>query len=355
MKKRIVTALIVCTMLMTTACSFGGKVSEEQLREEIRAELYNEVRSEVESEVRQSLSVEIEKRAKELIAEGYTGEEEIDTPDVDIEPIVVDPDVTGDDTNPVVEANDNKAEIEELMVQASNLYSEGNSQVKTANINTIDEQILELNTYDFSGKKITFLGDSITYGVGSTTVIEGQRKSYVYFLQEVLGCEVKSYCVPGGCIGRYSDFIVPSFTSSIPDDTDILVVMAGFNDFSNFNGNYSDDSMDEGSFKGEVNYFMNILRNHVPDKPIYFVTIYQNVCEDGNESVPLVKFMNYIKEAAPNYDIRIIDLYGEGFMDNHDDTSQLAYFNDVIHPNENGYMLLGHHIAAHLVADQWSY
>lgn len=353
MKKKIVTALVICTMLMTTACSFGDKVNEAELREQIRSELYDEVRSEVELEIRHSLESEIEKRAKELIAEGYTGEDEIDDSVDDSE--VTTPDITVDVIDPVVEANDNKVEIEELMVQASNLYSEANSQVKTANINTIDEQILELNTYDFSNKKITFLGDSITYGVGSDTVVEGQRKSYVFFLQEVLGCEVKSYCVPGGCIGRYSDFIVPSYISFIPDDTDILVVMAGFNDFSNFNGNYSEDSTAEGSFKGEVNYFMSMLRNQMPDKPIYFVTIYPNVCEDGNESVPLVKFMNYIKEAADNYDIRIIDLYGEGFMDNHDDTSQLAYFNDVIHPNENGYMLLGHHIAAHLVQDQWSY
>lgn len=353
MKKRLVTALIVCTMLMTTACSFGGKVDEAELREQIRSELYDEVRNDVEKEVRQSLNSEIEKRAKELIAEGYTGEEDIVEPDTDLEP--TDSDADTQVVEPVVDANDNKAEIEALVAQANNLYSEGNSQAKTANIYTVDEQILELNTYDFSNKKITFLGDSITYGVGSDTIIEGQRKSYIFFLQEVLGCEIKSFCVPGGCIGRYSDFIVPSYTSFIPDDTDIVVVMAGFNDFSNFNSNYSDDSNAEGTFKGEVDYFMTILRNQVPDKPIYFVTMYPNVCEDGAEGVPLVKFMNYIKEAAGNHDIRVIDLYGEGFMDNHDDTSQLAYFYDVIHPNENGYMLLGYHIASHLVQDQWNW
>lgn len=56
-----------------------------------------------------------------MIAEGYTGEDEIDDPVDDSE--VTTPDITVDVIDPVVEANDNKAEIEELMVQASNLYS----------------------------------------------------------------------------------------------------------------------------------------------------------------------------------------------------------------------------------------
>ena len=146
MKKKIVTALVICTMLMTTACSFGDKVSEAELREQIRSELYDEVRSEVELEIRHSLESEIEKRAKELIADGYTGEDVIVDPVDDSEVTTLD--ITVDVIDPVVEANDNKAEIEELMVQASNLYSEANSQVKTANINTIDDQILELNTYN---------------------------------------------------------------------------------------------------------------------------------------------------------------------------------------------------------------
>lgn len=49
---------------MTTACSFGDKVSEAELREQIRSELYDEVRSEVELEIRHSLESEIEKEPR---------------------------------------------------------------------------------------------------------------------------------------------------------------------------------------------------------------------------------------------------------------------------------------------------
>lgn len=352
MKKRLISLLIVGMTFFTTACSFGNEINEAELREQIRAELYTEIRESVEAELRSSIEAEMEKkaedRAKELMDEAINKKlENIIVTNPVSSDLVIEPVTNGD------EVYDNKNEIMDLVSQLNTKYGDANSQVKTADIYVLDEEILALNTKDFSGKKIAFLGDSITYGTGSTTYVDGHVQGYPDFVAEYLGCDARVFAMPGATVGRYNDYVVASYVSMIPKDVDAVIVLAGVNDYFSFNDRYIEDSCEDGDYKGEINYFMNSLRGQCPDQPIYFMTIYSNRCEENTPGTELTKFMNYQKEAAANYDIKIIDLYAEGYMDNHDDTSLLAYFSDSIHPNENGYMMLGHHVASHLVQDQW--
>jgi len=368
MKKKLLAGLIIGTMLTTTACSMGQQnqtVSLEELRVQVRAEMYEEVRAEAEAEVRASMQEEIDSQVEALLEERLAEElANITAPqpeftDDDIEETDVDQ-IIGEaaSVSGVTVSADNREAIEALVDAEEIMFRDANSYVKTLDIFETDKKIIALNTHDYSDTKITFLGDSITYGVGAEETVNDNPKSFVYYVQEMMGCEINNLSVAGCSLGGYGgDTSIANYVQYIPDDTDMIVVMGGVNDFLGYNSYYIDDNAEDGTYKGEVINVMESIRNRFPDIPVYFITLYPNKAEDVATVTGkglFSSYMGYQVTMAERYNIRIIDMYGTGYLDNSaDDNTYHEFFYDLIHPNDNGYRLIGKHVAAQIIKDQW--
>lgn len=80
----------------------------------------------------------------------------------------------------------------------------GNTYDKTLKINELDRKILSAANCSFPNVSISFVGDSITEGVGGNEDASGNKISYVNYVQEALHFgTVTNNGVAGSTIGDY--------------------------------------------------------------------------------------------------------------------------------------------------------
>lgn len=254
------------------------------------------------------------------------------------------------------EQQENFAEAREL------LYTLKNSKDKTSRINQMDRQILENNAYDFSGKNIVFIGDSITEGITSAVDANGNRISYVTYADSYLHFKkALNHGMGGRMFSVYGDeelSLALNFGNVTNVDSDIIVVFAGVNDYLSTPANkrFGDinDKLSTAGYCGSVRYFMKQLQEYYGDREIFFVTTYNNAkkvtCNytDINGQPTLNDYMEVQRKLAKEFGFHVIDLYKTGLMDCSDKESSDFYLRDGLHPKDNGNIVLGEHIAAEL-------
>ena len=143
---------------------------------------------------------------------------------------------------------------------------------------------------DLIGKKVWFLGDSITEGVG-TSCAEA-RFSEVLKKNANLG-EIRNYGISATRIARQqglgenADFVdLNSFCErfdQMEDGADAIVVFGGTNDYGHGNapfGSFEDRTMD--TYCGALHYLMSGLITKYPTSTIVFLTPIHR----ENENVP---------------------------------------------------------------------
>ena len=121
---------------------------------------------------------------------------------------------------------------------------------------------------NIKGKKINFLGDSITEGVGT----KGEGKIYWELLAEREGCICRGYGIGGTCIARqqvpskyerHNLYFRPRVAEMDPD-ADVIVVFGGTNDYGHGDaalGRMSDRTDD--TFYGALhNLFIDIINKY---------------------------------------------------------------------------------------------
>ncbi len=223
--------------------------------------------------------------------------------------------------------------------------------------NMEDQRYLENRRTDFSDKKIACLGDSIT--AAANLEDEENYLSYAYpaVLGEVLGAdEVYNLGIGGSSIGRYwADAFVERY-KSIPEDTDIIIVMGGTNDGFCLSkeefGTLSERK--PWTFCGDLDELMRGLRENYPDAEIYFVTPLPNILQDylmreRDYLLPQRYLVNVILTLSAEYDYHVIDLYNSNILDSHDADIVSDYVPDGVHASKEGYRILAEHIAAEVV------
>lgn len=119
------------------------------------------------------------------------------------------------------------------------------------------------------GKKIAFLGDSIT----AATSLDGYR--YWQLIGEKTGCVCLNYGVGKSRLATVDTDDVDSFVTRAADmDTtaDAVFIMGGTNDvgLNTLLGEWA--STDESTFYGAINALIALLRANYPGKPIVFAT-----------------------------------------------------------------------------------
>lgn len=201
---------------------------------------------------------------------------------------------------------------------------------------------------NLKGKKVFFLGDSITQGLGASTY----DKSFVPMFAELSDAEVKNYGVCGtriarqrikfGCDQWNRDFLERA--DEMEPDADIVIVFGGTNDFGHGDAKIGDfNSRSEYTFYGAMHCLCEKLLNKYPDAEIVFITPLHRLGEEiplkengiPNE-VSLSGYVSIIKEVAGYYGLPVLDLFSISGIQPSVEIIKKEYMPDGLHPSDKG-------------------
>lgn len=211
---------------------------------------------------------------------------------------------------------------------------------------------------ELKGKKIVFLGDSITEGHGTT----GRDKHFVTLVGQWGECrEVKNYGIGGTRFAKQSkpsanprwDLDFCSRIEELDEDADIVVVFGGTNDYGHGDapvGTFAD--RDQYTFYGACHHIMTRIHERFPGKPAVIMTPIHRLGEANPDcnGRPLKAYVDIIREMAEYYAIPVLDLYAESGIQPAVDIIRTTYCPDGLHPNDAGHVLLAEKIFAYLKA-----
>ncbi len=209
---------------------------------------------------------------------------------------------------------------------------------------------------DLKGKKINFLGDSITEGCGTSA----PENTFIEILKREYGlAQARNYGKGGTRIARQSEIKDPDnprdkdFIMRAEDmdaDADIIVVFGGTNDYGSGQaplGSIDDSTM--FTFYGAVRILCENLIKKYPSSTVVFITPLHRWNENGGlgtwkpEGVvqhPLCDYAKAVKEACERYSVPVLDLFSEGAMPYNIPEWSKKYSTDGLHPNDEGHILI---------------
>ena len=209
---------------------------------------------------------------------------------------------------------------------------------------------------ELKGKKINFLGDSITEGVGTAC----KEEIYLNLLRKAEGlAEARNYGISGTrlAVQNGPEDWGPAYSvryTEMDEDADIVVVFGGTNDFGHGNapiGQFSDRV--NTTYYGACHVLMQGLIEKYPAAAIVFMTPLHRLSEDepsmGN-GLPLKRYVEILKEVAEFYSIPVLDLFAMGGIQPRVPVQQEKYCPDGLHPNGEGHELIASRLAGFLKA-----
>lgn len=205
------------------------------------------------------------------------------------------------------------------------------------------------------GKKIAFLGDSITRGA----YLENESDCYSELVRETVNWGAfYNHSVPGSRIGEYIGLdpkrIKGSFLErfpEMPDGMDIVVVFGGTNDFGIGNAPMGESSdYDPYTFCGAVNLLMDRLKDKYPDATIIVILPLHR----RNENTPnefsgavLEEYIRVIRKKALENGFLVCDLRNAPGLKG-DDRYYSMLMDDGIHPLEEGHRIIANEFLKYL-------
>lgn len=211
---------------------------------------------------------------------------------------------------------------------------------------------------ELTGKKINFLGDSITEGVGTTSV----DKTFASIInKECKLAAARNYGIGGTRFARQSKPSVnprwdKDFCSRIDgmdSDADIVVVFGGTNDFGHGDavlGSFGGHTTD--TFYGACHYLMENILKKFAGSAVFFLTplpradvsVIENNKYKGNGAEYLKTYADIIKEVAAYYSIKVLDLNTECGINPVIPEINKKYYADGLHLNDEGHKYLAQRI-----------
>ena len=218
---------------------------------------------------------------------------------------------------------------------------------------------------ELKNKKIVFLGDSITEGVG----VANPENRFVDRIENKTGAICKNFGIGGTRIAKQTipspserwdmDFI--SRVSELDEDADIIVVFGGTNDWGHGDaklGNF--ENHDPFTFYGGLHTLYTSLIEKYPASQIVVLTPLHRLGELDHvirEDMPqaskpyiLKDYVKVIREVAEYYSIPVLDLHKTSGIQPAIPVIKETYIPDGLHPNDAGHKLLADKITSFLQA-----
>lgn len=196
----------------------------------------------------------------------------------------------------------------------------------------------ELNGW--SGKKVAFLGDSITANCGGWIYPVSIKLNLDSYVNKGVG---GTTIADNGTSNYFGARIDSSFSNY-----DVVFVMGGTNDFAGSipigNTTYGENGYTKTTFKGGIAYIIQRLQDVAPNTKIIFGT--QLSGDGGNVSVenmthlatnslgltPL-DYVNAMKDVCEEFSIPCVDVFGTCGINQ---LNRASYIKDTVHPNDEG-------------------
>lgn len=206
---------------------------------------------------------------------------------------------------------------------------------------------------ELKGKKINFLGDSITEGVGTSA----PQNIYLNVLaREAELAEARNYGISGTRIARQTrplpwapeldklDFCARF--NEMDNDADAVVVFGGTNDFGHGDaplGSFEDRTPD--TFYGACHYLFSGLREKYPNGEIVIMTPLHRTEEDLTtleyaKGETLATVRRAILEVAEYYALPVVDLWATSGIQPKVEISRATHCPDGLHPNDAGHKII---------------
>lgn len=209
-------------------------------------------------------------------------------------------------------------------------------------------------------KKIVFLGDSITEGVGVSSI------DHVYWnlVGQRTGAQVYGYGIGGTRIAPnhlagYDDYIDANWFGTrveqmIPD-ADVVVIFGGTNDFGHGDapmGTMKDRTND--TFYGACHMLMQQLIERYPHAQLIVITPLHRI---GEEMMPfneagvrragvLKDYVDAIRDIAEFYSVPVVDLFAQSGLQPRVKILRELYMPDGLHPNDAGHRKIADRLLA---------
>ncbi|MDD5864330.1 MAG: SGNH/GDSL hydrolase family protein [Firmicutes bacterium] len=210
---------------------------------------------------------------------------------------------------------------------------------------------------ELTGKKINFLGDSITEGCCATS----PEKGYVEVMKRKYRlAQTRNYGISGTRIARQRiPSQEPSFDQDygsrfdkMDPDADIIIVFGGTNDFGHGDapmGCETDRTPD--TFYGACHYLFSGLIARFPTAEIVVLTPLHR----AEEKIPkpdggwiLCDYVRVIRETAAAYGLPVLDLFETSAIRGDDPETAARLTADGLHPNDLGHEILAGEIGEFL-------
>ena len=205
---------------------------------------------------------------------------------------------------------------------------------------------------ELKGKKLAFLGDSITEGYGASSV----DKTYWSLIGQQTGAEVFGYGIGGTTIARRQKPLdVPgpnkyfgSRAGAMVPDADVIVIFGGTNDFGSDPAVGTMEDRTDDTFYGAYHNLIRLIMACYPGAKIVIATPLHRLTEVDdtyNEQASrrggkLSDYVEAIREVAAYYGLPVADLFRDCPMQPSLPGHQEAYMPDGLHPNDAGHEIL---------------
>lgn len=213
---------------------------------------------------------------------------------------------------------------------------------------------------NIKGRKIVFLGDSITEGVGASNI----ENVYWNVLSKKTGAKVKGYGISGTRIAEQIDKSDPNTDNShfvmrvaeMDDDADIIVIFGGTNDYGHGDapfGKITDRT--DNTFYGAMHNLCRTIIKKYPASLIVVMTPTHRIDEErlinerGIRNVAtLSEYVEAQRKVAEYYSIPLLDLYSISGLNPEIPELKRLYMNDGLHPNDLGHELIANRLIGFL-------
>lgn len=203
---------------------------------------------------------------------------------------------------------------------------------------------------ELKGKRIGFLGDSITEGYG----VSAAENRYTDVFARMSGAEVYNYGFGGTRIAKnhvptpgeyaYFDVVFASRIPSMEKKLDVVCVFGGTNDFGHGDAPFGtlDDDTDE-TFCGAFRQLLEKLITKYPKALIVVMTPTHRLSEDAlfndfgvRSAAPLRDYVQAERDIAEDYGLPVLDLFANSGIQPKLKKQREAFMPDGLHPNDAG-------------------
>lgn len=199
----------------------------------------------------------------------------------------------------------------------------------------------------WKGKKVNFLGNSITEGIHIPTV----TKTYPMLLQEKIGLDIARNYGEGGTMISDGERSFLNRYNEMDNDADLVVVFGGTNDYSMSTKPFGEVMANDDTFCGCFRKLLDgLIEKYLGKKIVVLLPIHRinDYLPNPTTGKTLHEYRKAMKDICEYMGVACIDVGAESGLHGHNEAFCKRYIPDYIHPNQDGMEILADFLAERL-------